>query len=78
MKKYAVKITETYTRTFVVDVEDDQDYLAAADKCSDAYYDGTIIFNADNSAVDIEMEDDTENYIDIFGKEKFEKMDSEL
>lgn len=78
MKKYAVKITETYTRTVVVEVEDDQDYLAAADKCADAYYDGTIIFNADNSAVDIEMEDDTDNYIDIFGKEAFEKMNSEL
>ena len=59
MKKYALKITETYTRTVVVEVEDDQDYLAAADKCADAYYDGTIIFNADNSAVDIEMEDET-------------------
>ena len=78
MKKYAVKITETYTRTLVVEVEDDQDYLAVADKCADAYYDETIILNADNSAVDIEMEDDTDNYIDLFGKEKFEKMDSEL
>lgn len=78
MKKYALKITETYTRTVVVEVEDDQDYLTAEDKCSNAYYDGTIALNADNSAVDVEIENDTENYIEIFGKEEFEKMDSQL
>lgn len=78
MKKYALKITETYTRTVVVDVKDDQDYLRAVDKCADAYYDGKIILNADNSVVDIEIENDTENYLEIFGKEEFEKMDSEL
>lgn len=78
MKKYALKITETYTRTVVVDVEDDQDYLTAVDKCADAYYDGTITLNADNSAVEVEIENDTENYLEIFGKEEFEKMNSQL
>lgn len=48
------------------------------DKCADAYYDGTITLNADNSLVDIEIENDTENYLEIFGKEEFEKMDSQL
>lgn len=78
MKKYALKITETYTRTVVVEVEDEQDYLTAEDKCAEAYYAGTITLNADNSAVDVEIENDTENYLEIFGKEEFEKMDSEL
>lgn len=78
MKKYALKISEIYTRTIIVDVEDDQDYLTAEGKCADAYYDGQIMFNADNSAVDLEIENDTENYIEIFGENEFQKMKSEI
>lgn len=78
MKKYALKISEIYTRTIIVDVEDDQDYLTAEDKCADAYYDGQIMFNADNSAVDFEIENDTANYIEIFGENEFQKMKSEI
>lgn len=78
MKKYALKISEIYTRTIIVDVEDDQDYLTAEDKCADAYYHGQIMFNADNSAVDLEIENDTANYIEIFGENEFQKMKSEI
>ena len=42
---------------------------------ADAYYDGRIILDVDNSAIDVELENDTENYIEIFGKKDFEKME---
>ena len=75
MKKYAIKVKETHTRTIIVDAED---YLAAEDKVADAYYDGRIILDVDNSAIDVELENDTENYIEIFGKKDFEKMVAEI
>ena len=49
----------------------------AKEKVSKAYYDGDILIHADNSAVDLEIKDDTNNYIDIFGKEEFESMEVE-
>ena len=75
MKKYAVEMKETYTRTIIVEAED---YLEAEDKVADAYYDGRIILDGDNSAIDVELQNDTENYIEIFGKEDFEKMAVEI
>lgn len=36
------------------------------------------MFNADNSAVDLEIENDTANYIEIFGENEFQKMKSEI
>ena len=70
--KYAVKLTELLTRTVVVEAED---YLEAEDKVADAYYKGDVQLYADNSAVDLELENDTDNYIEIFGKEEFERME---
>ena len=75
MGKFAIQVKEIYTRTIVVDADD---YTAAEDKIADAYYDGKLILNADNSSVDLELENDTENYVEIFGKKEFEKMDSEI
>lgn len=66
--KYAIKITELLVRTVVVEAED---YLEAEDKVANAYYKGDLQLNADNSAVDLELENDTENYIEIFGEEEF-------
>ena len=64
--KIAVKVRETLTRVVVVEAED---YIEAEDKVSDAYYKGNLQLHADNSAVDLELENDTDNYIEIFGEE---------
>lgn len=70
--KYAIKVTELLVRTVVVEAED---YLEAEDKVANAYYKGNLQLNADNSAVDLELENDTENYIEIFGEEEFKFME---
>lgn len=57
--KYAVKIVETLTKVEIVETED---WLEAQDKVSDAYYNGDIILSADNSSVDMELENDSEFY----------------
>ena len=64
--KYAIKVTELLVRTVVVEAEN---YLEAEDKVANAYYKGNLQLNADNSAVDLELENDTENYVEIFGEE---------
>lgn len=70
--KYAVKVTELLTRTVVVEAED---YLKAKDKVANAYYKGDIQLYADNSTVNLELENDTNYYIEVFGKEEFEAME---
>lgn len=57
--KYAVKIRETLTKVEIVEAED---WLEAQDKVEDAYYNQDIILTADNSAVDMELENDSEFY----------------
>ena len=69
--KIAVKVREILTRTVVVEAGS---YLEAEDIVADAYYNGNLQLHADNSAVDLELENDTENYIEIFGEE-FETME---
>lgn len=64
--KIAVKVRETLTRVVIVEAED---YMEAEDKVADAYYKGNLQLHADNSAVDLELENDTDNYIEIFGEE---------
>ena len=70
--KYAVKITESLVRTVVVEADS---YTEAEDRVADAYYKGNLQLHADNSAVDLELENDNDNYIEIFGKEEFEAME---
>ena len=70
--KIAIKVTELLTRTVVVEADT---YEEAEDKVANAYYGGALVFHEDNSAVDLECENDTENYIEIFGKEEFEQME---
>lgn len=70
--KIAVKVTELLTRTVVVEADD---YEEAENKVADAYYKGNLVFHVDNSAVDLECKNDTENYIEIFGKDAFKNMD---
>lgn len=70
--KYAIKVTELLTRTYVVEAAT---YEEAEDKVVDAYYDGALVLCEDNSAIDLECSNDTENYVEIFGREEFEKME---
>lgn len=64
--KYAVKIVETLTKVEIVEAED---WLEAQDKVADAYYNGDIILNADNSSVDMKLENDTEFNPEFYEKE---------
>lgn len=65
--KIAVKVRATLTRTVVVEAES---YLKAEDIVADAYSNGDLQLNTDNSAVvDLELEDDTENYIETSGED---------
>ena len=70
--KYAIRVTEILTRTVIVEADT---YDEAEDKVADAYYKGILLLHADNSAVDLECENDTEDYIKIFGTETFEQME---
>lgn len=70
--KYAVKVRETLTRVVIVEADD---YLEARDKVEDAYYRVDLELNADNSAVDLELENDTNNYIEMFGEKEFQLME---
>lgn len=57
--KYAVKIIETLTKVEIVEADN---WLEARDKVEDAYYNEDIILDADNSTVDMELENDSEHY----------------
>ena len=70
--KVAVKLTELYTRTVVLEAEN---YEEAEEKILKEYERGNLLFHGENSAVDLEMEDDSKNYVEIFGEEEFEKME---
>ena len=70
--KYAIKVTELLTRTVIVEADT---YDEAEDKVADAFYKGALVLHEDNSAVDLNCDNDTGNYIEIFGKEIFEQME---
>lgn len=70
--KYAVELIETLTRTVIVEAES---YLEAEEKVEEAYCKARLRLDADNSYVDLELKNDTENYIDIFGEEEFLAME---
>lgn len=70
--KIAVNVTELLTRTVIVESDNYED---AKDKVINAYNNGNLVFHADNSTIDLKCKNDTENYIEIFGKDEFEKMD---
>ena len=70
--KYAVELIETLTRTVIVEAES---YLEAEEKVKEAYRKASLQLDADNSYVDLELKNDTENYIIIFGEEEFLAME---
>lgn len=70
--RFAVKVTESLTRTIIVDGDN---YEEAVDKVMNEYNNGNLVLHADNSTLELECNDDTENYLEIFGNDEFEKMD---
>ena len=68
--KYAVCITETLSKTIIVEANS---YEQAEQLVADEYYNCDIILYPEDCSVDTEFIDDTSNYIDIFGKDKFDK-----
>ena len=64
--KIAVEMKETLTRVVIVEAED---YLEAEKKVLDAYKRGILELCADNSVVDLELKDYTEEYAGVLGDE---------
>lgn len=73
--KFAIRATELLTRTILVEADTYED---AEDIVVDAFNHGKIVFHEDNSAFELNCENDTKEYIEIFGKEVFEQMNVEL
>lgn len=73
--KYAIEIKECLTRTIIVEAEDVD---AAIEKTKMAYDQNIIEVNYDNASVDVDVNDDTENYIDIFGEETIHEFKVDL
>ena len=70
--KFAVKLVETLEKTVIV--ETDGDFSDAKNIVEDAYYSESIVLSADNADVNLELVNDTENYIRMYGKEKFNSL----
>ena len=68
MSKFAIELTQTLTRTIIVE---GNDYLDAKDKLTEAYFDGKVKMNKKNSIERFELKDKTKEYIQSLGKKKF-------
>lgn len=73
--KYAIKVKEILTKTVIVE---DDNYVKAQKRVKCAYDNCDLVLNADNSAIDVEFENDTYNYIEIFGEEEFQNMEEDF
>ena len=73
--KYAVRVTESLSRTIIVEAES---YEQAEAKVKFAYDTSKIMLQANNSTVDVEYEDDTKNYIDMFDEDGFDNMEVDI
>ena len=72
--KFAIRMTELLSRMVIVEGDC---YDDAEKKVRDAYKRGELILTADNSTVEFECMDDTDNYLDIFGEEEYKNMEVE-
>lgn len=68
----AVNVREVLSRTVIVKAKD---YSEAKAKVEEAYHNGNLQLGANDISVELELKNDTENYINIFGKEEFESME---
>lgn len=72
--KIAICVEEKLTRTVLVDADN---YEEAEKKVSKAYDECKLILTPDNSIVEVEYRDDTEQYIDVFGLNEFDAMEED-
>ena len=73
--KYAVRVTESLSRTIIAEAES---YEQAEAKVKFAYDTSKIMLQANNSSVDVEYMDDTKNYIDMFDEDGFDNMEVDI
>lgn len=73
--KIAIKMKETLTRTVILEADD---YTEGEDIVADAHSKGRLYLDADNASVELSLEDDTKEYIEIFGEEEFRKLENTI
>ena len=71
INKYVVEVKETLSRLVVVDAVN---YIDAQRQISKAYFDTDLQLNADNSDVEIEYSDYTDDYRKTVGDEEFKRI----
>lgn len=69
MSKFAVEIIEVLSRTVI---SEGDTYEEAEAKVKRSVKGGSITLNEENSHYDFDYKNDTANYIEIFGDEKFQ------
>ena len=73
--KYAIKITESWSRTVIVEADS---YDDGVNKLEMAYDDNKITVTPDNAISELSCENDTENYVNLFGQEEFDNMSIDI
>ena len=74
--KYAIKITESWSRTVIVEADS---YDDGVNKLEMAYEGDELTINPDNAILsELSCENDTENYVDLFGQEEFDNMSIDI
>ena len=66
--KYAIRITESLSRTVIVEADS---YDDGVNKLEMAHDDNKITVTPDNAFVEISYTNETENFIDAYGKTEF-------
>ena len=66
LSKFAIEITETASKTVIVEAETEEE---AINKVRDAYYDADIVLDADNANIDAEFNNVSTFYDDIENEE---------
>ena len=73
--KYAIRITESWSRTVIVEADSYED---GVNKLEMAYEGDEITLTPDNAISELSCENDTENYVDLFGQEEFDNMSIDI
>ena len=73
--KYAIKITESWSRTVIVEANSYED---GVNKLEMAYEGDEITLTPDNAISELSCENDTENYVNLFGQEEFDNMSIDI
>ena len=73
--KYAIRITESWSRTVIVEADSYED---GVNKLEMAYDDNEITLTPDNAISELSCENDTENYVNLFGQEEFDNMSIDI